>query len=195
MLFKSPEVKQFMYGGEMQSKPNIGIKKVCLFMKRKTHIYIYTHMYTTQNSTKLSSINIQRVDGLIGTVVSVFKGGECQLSGVAPLRLDCMVYCSNSCACEKGDEKLKLQDDVTFKYDGKVKEAAILYLIILLIMLFKNILGNVWHFKMASFVTAESNPQWYCILNTFAMLSVLNCLNCPLMVLMNDLVIVPSLSV
>ena len=50
---------------------------------------------------------------------------------------------------------------------------------------------------MASFVTAESNPQWYCILNTFAMLAVLNGLNCPrpLMVLTNDLVIVPSLSV
>ena len=35
----------------------------------------------------------------------------------------------------KRDEKVKVQDDVTFKYDGKVKEAAILCLIILLIML------------------------------------------------------------
>ena len=46
-----------------------------------------------------------------------------------------MVFCSNSCACEKGDEKVKVQDYVTIKYDGKVKEAAILHLIILLIML------------------------------------------------------------
>ena len=91
-------------------------------------------MYTTQNSTKLSNIKIQRVDGLIGTVDSVLKG-ECQLSGMAPLRLDCMVYCSNLCAGGKGDEKVKVQDYVTFKYDGKVKEATILYLIILLIML------------------------------------------------------------
>ena len=74
------------------------------------------------------------MDGLIGTVDSVLKG-ECQLSGVAPLRLDCMVYCSNSCAGGKGDEKVKVQDYVSFKYDGKVKEAAILYLINVLIML------------------------------------------------------------
>ena len=46
-----------------------------------------------------------------------------------------MVYCSNSCASGKGDEKVKVQDDVTFKYDSKVKEATILYLINLLIML------------------------------------------------------------
>ena len=62
-------------------------------------------MYTTQNSTKLSNIKIQRVDGLIGTIDSVLKGGECQLSGVAPLRLDCMVYCSNLCAGGKGMRK------------------------------------------------------------------------------------------
>ena len=43
-----------------------------------------------------------------------------------------MVYCSNSCAGGKGDEKVKVQYYVTFKYDGKVKEAAILYLIIML---------------------------------------------------------------
>ena len=89
MLFKTPEVKQFMYGGEMQPKPNISIKKVCLFMT-KILCFISTHMYTTQNSTKLSNIKIQRVDGLIGTIDSVLKG-ECQLSGVAPLRLDCIV--------------------------------------------------------------------------------------------------------
>ena len=47
---------------------------------------------------------------------------------------------------------------------------------------------------MATFVT-ESNPQWYCILNTFELLGVQNSLNCPLMVLTNDLVIVPSSSV
>ena len=32
-LFKSPEVQQFMYGGEKQSKPNFSIKKVCILMK------------------------------------------------------------------------------------------------------------------------------------------------------------------
>ena len=35
VLFKIPEVKQFMYGGEMQSQPNMTIMKVCLFMKKK----------------------------------------------------------------------------------------------------------------------------------------------------------------
>ena len=77
-------------------------------------------MYTNQISTTLSSIKIQRVDGLIGTVDSILKGEECQLMGVAPLRLDCMVYCSNSCAGRRGDEKVKVQDYVTFMYDGKV---------------------------------------------------------------------------
>ena len=32
-LFESPEVQQFMYGGEKQTKPNFSIKKVCIFMK------------------------------------------------------------------------------------------------------------------------------------------------------------------
>ena len=81
-------------------------------------------MYTNQtlSSTTLSSIKIQRVDGLIGTVDSILKGEECQLMGVAPLRLDCrpMVYCSNSCTGRRGDEKVKVQDYVTFMYDGKV---------------------------------------------------------------------------
>ena len=48
---------------------------------------------------------------------------------------------------------------------------------------------------MASFATAESNPLWYCILNTFAMLAVLSSLNCPVMVFTNDHMIVPALSV
>ena len=65
-------------------------------------------MCTTQKITKLSNVAIQRVDGLIGTVDSVLKGGECQLCGVAPVRLDCMVFCSSSCADGKGDEKVNM---------------------------------------------------------------------------------------
>ena len=36
-----------------------------------------------------------------------------------------MDYCSNSCAGSRGGEKVKVQDYVTFKYDGKVNKATI----------------------------------------------------------------------
>ena len=94
-------------------------------IKGLTTLFFCTHMFTNQTSTVLSNIKIQRVDGLIGTVDSVLKGEECQLMGVAPLRLDCMVYCSNSCAGRREGEKVKVQDYVTFKYDGKVNKATI----------------------------------------------------------------------
>lgn len=67
--------------------------------------FFSVHMYTNKTSTTLLSIKIQRMDGLIDTVDSVLKEDECQLMGVAPLRLDCMVYCNNSSAGRRGMRK------------------------------------------------------------------------------------------
>ena len=48
MLFKSPEVQQFMYGGKMQSKSNISIKKVMKYI----YIYINLHICTLHRTVQ-----------------------------------------------------------------------------------------------------------------------------------------------